>query len=455
MVVFYHSYEVTGNDKLPNNQGIILCVNHVNALIDAAVLQASTDKEIRTLARDGLFKNPFLKPILNMVGSVPIYRRETEQSDTSKNQDTFARCYELLANNETLVIFPEGQSHSKSFVQDIKTGAARMALGAIQANGVAPIVIPVGMTFHRQKSFRTEVLVSYGEPINLTVPDNMTEYDAVRLITDRVKKGIEKVTLNTNTWKDLAFVKRLERFFSQHHETMEDDLSNKNETTNRHVNATEALSTPRLKLSERFHVLQQLIEAQDLLIEHEPDKIRSLMSKLRVFEKLCDVCGMQHLHHSKRYQPVLFTLYILRILAILLIGFPIALWGLINSIIPYALTQFFTKKLTRKVDQHDTTWVMLGMLFFGIFWGLQCRYVYVEFGVYWSLIYLISIIFACAVALKLRIEFQITIANIKVFYLFLRRKDLRQYLHVKRNELETELTHMVRIAKRLSNTNIK
>jgi len=253
---------------LPNNQGIILCVNHVNALIDAAVLQASTDKEIRALARDGLFKNPFLKPILNMVGSVPIYRRETEQSDTSKNQDTFARCYELLANNETLVIFPEGQSHSKSFVQDIKTGAARMALGAIQANGVAPIVIPVGMTFHRQKSFRTEVLVSYGEPINLTVPDNMTEYDAV-----------------------------------------------------------------------------------------------------------CDVCGMQHLHHSKRYQPVLFTLYILRILAIVLIGFPIALWGIINSIIPYTLTQFFTKKLTRKVDQHDTTWVMLGMLFFGIFWGLQCRYV--------------------------------------------------------------------------------
>ena len=193
MKVFYRSYEVIGIESIPENTGIILCANHVNALIDAAVLQASTDKDIRALARDGLFKNPLLKPILQMIGTVPIYRRETQQSDTSKNQDTFSRCYELLAKNQTLVIFPEGQSHSKSFVQEVKTGAARMALGAIQANGTAPVVLPVGMTFSRQKRARTEVLVHYGDPIDLTVPEGMSEYDAVHLITGRVQKGIEGV----------------------------------------------------------------------------------------------------------------------------------------------------------------------------------------------------------------------------------------------------------------------
>lgn len=86
MKVFYRNFEVTGEETLPENQGIILCVNHVNALIDAAVLQASTDKDIRALARDGLFKNPFLKPVLKMIGSVPIYRRETEKSDASKTK---------------------------------------------------------------------------------------------------------------------------------------------------------------------------------------------------------------------------------------------------------------------------------------------------------------------------------------------------------------------------------
>jgi len=440
MKVFYRSYEVSGEESIPENTGIILCVNHVNALIDAAVLQASTDKDIRALARDGLFKNPFLKPILQMIGTVPIYRRETEQSDTSKNQDTFSRCYELLAENQTLVIFPEGQSHSKSFVQEIKTGAARMALGAIQTNGVAPVVLPVGMTFNRQKRARTEVLVHYGDPIDLTVPEGMSEYDAVHLITDRVQQGIEGVTLNTKSWQDLDLVKRLEQFFSLRTSKTEGKIPEQSQKS-------------RKKLSERFQALQQLIEVQELLKQHEPEKIRSLMSKLRVFERLCQACGISNYHLAIKYQPLLLTLYTLRTLGIVLIGFPIAIWGLINSIIPYSLTHSVTKKISKKVDQHDTAWVMLGMLFFGVFWGIQCNYIFRNYGFYWSLFYLSSIILGSALALNLKGEYQRTIANLKVFFLFMRKQDLRSYLETKRRELEVELAHMVRIAKRLSKAN--
>ena len=442
MKVFYRSYEVTGFESIPDNVGIILCANHVNALIDAAVLQASTDKNIRALARDGLFKNPFLKPILNMIGSVPIYRRETLQTDTSKNLDTFSRCYELLAENETLVIFPEGQSHSKSFIQEIKTGAARMALGAIEANKVAPVVIPVGMTFSRQKRARTEVLVHYGDPIDLSVPEEMSEYDAVRLITQRVQEGIEKVTLNTNSWQELDLVKRLEQFFSLR-ESKVDGINSEQVCTKK----------PRQKLSERFQALQQLIEVQSLLKQHEPEKVRSLISKLKVFERLCRACGISNYHLAIKYQPLLLTLYTLRTLGIVLIGFPIALWGIINSIIPYLLTQTLTKKLSKKIDQHDTAWVMLGMLFFIIFWGLQCNYVFRHYGLYWSLFYLSSIIIGSALAINLRGEYQRTIANLKVFFLFMRKQDLRGYLETKRQELEAELAQMVRIAKRLSKSN--
>ncbi|MGK0271682.1 MAG: glycerol-3-phosphate O-acyltransferase/dihydroxyacetone phosphate acyltransferase [Cocleimonas sp.] len=454
MKVFYRSYEVIDEDSLPENTGIILCVNHVNALIDAAVLQASTDKNIRALARDGLFKNPFLKPILRMIGTVPIYRRETEQTDTSKNQDTFARCYELLAENQTLVIFPEGQSHSKPYIQEIKTGAARMALGAIQENGIAPVVIPVGMTFSRQKRARTEVLVHYGKPIDLNLSEGINEYDSVHLITERVQKGIEAVTLNTKSWQDLDLVKRLEQFFSlrtskTQGEKIKNDATIDNSSAVEKINPT-IPNQSRKTLSERFQALQQLIELQDLLKQHEPEKIRSLMSKLRVFERLCQACGISNYHLAIKYQPLLLTLYTIRTLGIVLISFPIALWGILNSIIPYTLTQFLTKKISKKVDQHDTTWVMLGMLFFGILWGGQCNYVYTHFGFYWSLFYLSSIILGSALALNLKGEYQRTIANLKVFFLFLRKKDLRNYLETKRQELEAELAHMVRITKRLS-----
>ena len=324
---FYRQFEVTGQEHIPNDVGIIFCVNHVNALIDALVLQASTTKDVRPLARSGLFNNPILKPVLNMIGAVPIYRRKSENTDTSKNQDTFAKCYELLAENETLVIFPEGQSHSDPYLHDLKTGVARMALGALKKNGVAPAVIPVGLTFVRKRAKRTEVLVHYGKPVDLEVPKEMNDYDAAHLITDRVKRGIEAVTLNAPSWKDIDLVSRLERFFSMRH--------------GKRRTAT---------LKQRFQSLQRLIEAQDLLKEHEPDKVRSLVSQLRMFERLCNVCGINSYHLAINYRPMLLILYTLRTLGIVMLGFPIALWGIINSYIPYKITALISRKVCKGVD---------------------------------------------------------------------------------------------------------
>lgn len=425
---FYSKFEVTGQEHIPNDVGIIFCVNHVNALIDAVVLQASTDKNVRPLARSGLFKNPILKPILEMIGAVPIYRRKTEDTDTSKNQDTFSKCYELLSQNETLVIFPEGQSHSDSYVHDLKTGVARMALGAIEANGKAPVVIPVGLTFIRRRAKRTKVLVHYGEPIDLKTSPKLDDYEAAHEITDRVKRGIEAVTLNAPSWQDIDLVTRLEGFFSMRH--------GKRRTSS---------------LKQRFQSLQRIIEAQHLLNEYEPEKVRSLMSKLRLFERLCSVCGINNYHLGIKYKPVLLVLYTLRTVGIVLIGFPIAIWGILNSYIPYTLTNLLTHKFSKGADQHDTAKVLIGMGLFGIFWGLQSYYILKTFGLMWLIIYAASLLIGAFSALSLRGEYRLTLKNLKVFFLFLRKKDLKRYLETKRHDLEVELAQMVRIAKRLSN----
>lgn len=424
---FYRKFEVSGQEHIPNDVGIIFCVNHVNALFDALVLQASTNKDVRPLARSGLFSNPILKPILNLIGAVPIYRRKTDDTDTSKNKDMFAKCYELLAQNETLVIFPEGQSHSDPHLHDLKTGVARMALGAFKENKVAPVVIPVGLTFVRKRARRTEVLVHYGKPVDLDVPIEMEEYDAVHLVTDRIKEGIQSVTLNAQSWKDIDLVSRLERFFSMRH--------------GKRRTAT---------LKQRFQSLQRIIEAQDLLTKYEPDKVRSLMSKLHIFERLCKVCGVNSYHLAINYRPMLLIFYTLRTLGIVLMGFPIALWGILNSYVPFRITALLTRRFSKGVDQQDTAYVLIGMGVFGLFWTVQSYFVFQYMGLKWLMLYIISLLISAAVAFSLSGEYRRTLENLKVFFLFLRKKDLKTYLETKRLDLEVELAHMVRIAKRLS-----
>lgn len=45
--IFYRRFEVSGEASIPTDSGLILCANHVNALVDAVVMQAATDRLVR------------------------------------------------------------------------------------------------------------------------------------------------------------------------------------------------------------------------------------------------------------------------------------------------------------------------------------------------------------------------------------------------------------------------
>lgn len=194
--VFYRRFEVVGAEWIPKDAGLLLCANHANALVDAVVLQASIERPICPLARSGLLKNPLLRPILNYMGAVPIYRRKAADADRLRNDDSFFQCYRLLGQDEALIVFPEGQSHSDPQLHNLKIGAARIAMGAVDLNVEPPVVLPVGLTFMRKGSFRGDVLVHYGPLIDLELPTQIEDREAVALLTERIRQGLLAVTLN-------------------------------------------------------------------------------------------------------------------------------------------------------------------------------------------------------------------------------------------------------------------
>ncbi len=425
--VFYRKFEVVGIEHLPAEQGIILCANHVNALADAVVLQAATAKAIRPLARSGLFDNPVLKPILRLIGAVPIYRRSDPGVNADNNKDTFKRCYELLAEGETLIIFPEGQSHDVPQLTALKTGAARLALETIQVTDKEPALIPVGLTFPEKGRFRSAVLVQFGKPIDLSLPEDETDEQRVIELTERIRNGLEEITLNAESWEEVNLVTRVERFFAFRHGKY------------RHRN-----------LQQRLRAQQRLIDAQRLLAKHEPDQVRALIIQLKQFEKICRYCGVKDYQLNIEYKPTLIALYLLRMIWMLLVVFPVAAWGVLNCYLPYQLTKRLSRRFAKGTNQSDTANMVLGLFFFSAFWLLQIYLVSHYFGWMWMIVYAITLIVSSAVALTVRGEMRRIRENIRVFLLFIRRRDLMTYLRQKRQSLEKELARMVRIANRLS-----
>src|SRR5881397_1209621 len=65
------------------------------------------------------------------------YRRMDEGSDPSQNHDTFEAARRVLVTEGAIAIFPEGISHSDPKLRPLKTGTARIALGAAALLGAS------------------------------------------------------------------------------------------------------------------------------------------------------------------------------------------------------------------------------------------------------------------------------------------------------------------------------
>lgn len=421
--IFYRRFEAEGLSNLPAEGPVILCANHVNALVDAVVVQAGCPRPIHPLARSGLFRSPLLRPVLAFIQAVPIYRRrQGAEAETSKaNEDSFRRCYEYLEEGRILLIFPEGQSHSDPTLRPLKTGAARLALGLWERTGRLPAVIPVGLVFPQKGRFRSEALVQLAPPVDLTSEDAAAE-DAPHRLTEAIGAGLMKVTLNADSWEDVQLLRLLHGFFAMRE--------------GRHSS-----------LAQRFRALQRLIETHRWLRLTRPVEVKILGEKLRRFESLCRQHGVEDYHLNLRYRPALVVRFLLRSLGFLLFVAPLAVWGFLNSAVPYFATRFMSRISARGRDQYDTAGMLFGLFFFLAFWGAQTFLVYRLWGTWSAVGYGASLLVTSAVALRVGKERKRIVENVRVFLLFLRRRELQSYLRTKRQELEVELARLARMAR--------
>lgn len=426
VAVFYRRVELDGIERVPAAGPLLLCANHADALADAVIVQATMPRPVHPLARSGLFEHAALRPLLAAQQAVPIYRRQDSGSDTARNEESFARCHELLARGEALLIFPEGQSHSDPRLRPIKTGAARLALGALERNGTPPALLPIGLTFGRKGRFRSSVLVRIGEPVAVAVRAGESAEDAVRRTTAALQRGLESVTVNVDSPAELELLQRVRRFFAFRHRGGDRER----------------------RLANRLRALHHVQEVHRWTRELAPAETEALARRLRRFERLCDRYGVEDYGLTVRYTPWVVARFLGRTLFFGLVVLPLAAWAIVNSVVPYFATRFAARRLARGRDQHDTAKMLLGMGFFALFWGAQSALVFLRWGLWPALAYAASLPATAAMALAISRERERVVENVRMFLVFGRGGELRRYLVGRRRELEIEIARLVRRAKR-------
>lgn len=184
--------EVAIDDLDATDSGpVLLVANHFGGVSDAVVLMSVLPRRPRILADDAIWKVPVARQVMEWVGAIPVHRGH---SGTTDNTDMFTAAHDALADRELVLIFPEGITREEPSIGRVRSGAARIAIGA-RAAGVAGIrIVPVGLHYDDKAAFRSTVYVREGQPIDLDA-----EIAASDVASSEVGEDVERIEVERLT----------------------------------------------------------------------------------------------------------------------------------------------------------------------------------------------------------------------------------------------------------------
>ncbi|HEX9493581.1 MAG TPA: 1-acyl-sn-glycerol-3-phosphate acyltransferase, partial [Thermoanaerobaculia bacterium] len=176
---------------------------------------------------------------------------------TAGNRETFARARAVLQRGGAIAIFPEGTTHSDPRLRELKTGAARIALGA----SIRVSIVPTGLYYTAKQTFRSSALAYFGTPLTVE-PEAVDENgepnpQSVERLTERIERALSEVTLQADSHSALELIARAEGIFS--------------------AGEDRALAQ-ELELRKRF------VAGYHYLREHDPARLTRLESQIKKVE---------------------------------------------------------------------------------------------------------------------------------------------------------------------------
>jgi len=190
--------KVYGKNNIPKKGAVLFAINHPNALMDPLFVTSNSKRENHYLVRADVFKKPLIRKALASLNLMPIYRIRDGRKELSNNQEVFEKCFDILAREEILIIFPQGGHSRDRNIKPLSKGFTRIVFGALERNPTLDItVIPVGVTYQNSSSFPSKVSIHFGELINSREILRKNEKPkAINILKNEVRNQLENLTVH-------------------------------------------------------------------------------------------------------------------------------------------------------------------------------------------------------------------------------------------------------------------
>ncbi|MCK9339966.1 MAG: 1-acyl-sn-glycerol-3-phosphate acyltransferase [Bacteroidales bacterium] len=350
--LYYKKVQIIGRENIPPRGTPTLVIgNHQNALMDAlAILHLFDDhRQPVFIARGDIFKkSDTIAKILRFLKIMPTFRtRDGDRSDIRSNNVTFDLGARIIADGGTVAMFPEAAHQAGKFMSSFKKGYPRLAFRAAELSDYQTDVkiLPLYIYYGNYFNFREQLLIVVGKPFHFdefydlykTEPNN-----AFLALNDKSKTIIQNLGVdmqnseNYETYEPLCYILR--------------QKVAKNEKRN---------------IRQPFEQLQcdkEIVSRIEKVKNENEARYHQLMENTQEYLQLLKKLKIRDWLFTKKITGSTLLLQAL----LLIICFPIYLFGLINNILPFKACELLKRKMKDKMFRSTLNYTVSVLVAFPI-----------------------------------------------------------------------------------------
>jgi membrane-associated phospholipid phosphatase len=186
------------------NRPVLFLGLHRNGAVDGMLYKSVFPAAVFLIARR-LLRSAFTR--LYFTG-IPVTREHDDDVlSRRENPRSLTAAVDHLVSGGQLFILPEGTSDLGPRHLPFKPGAAKV-LDAARQRGVTPLVVPVGIFYESAPSFRSDVCIVVGPPIDVTVSRSLDHRsERIAELMSRITTSLEAIAVEA---EDAATLRRIE-----------------------------------------------------------------------------------------------------------------------------------------------------------------------------------------------------------------------------------------------------
>jgi glycerol-3-phosphate O-acyltransferase/dihydroxyacetone phosphate acyltransferase len=350
--IFFRKIRIEGKENIPRSGSVIVVANHPNTFMDPILAAlVMLPKQVHFLANGSIFKTAIARLVLSQLNTIPIYRQQDKTDNRQQqNEKAFRKCFDFLIKGGILLIFPEGNSINERNLRPLKTGTARIALGAEQEqNFELPLfILPIGLNYSKPTHFREEVAIKVGKPVD--VRTYLERYQADQLAT------VTELTTEVH--------QRISSLIIVTENKQEDDL----------VRKIEMLYKKQISISVKENVLdvnltQNIIKAVNYFRDHKPILVREIKDKIDNYFQTIQEFNLSDYLVEK--SEGIRSGKVFRYMVYFITGFPLYVAGLIFNYIPYSIPSKIANWISKDEEYRAPIMMTAGIITFPIYYAVM------------------------------------------------------------------------------------